>query len=158
MDKTEKDTKSAGESILWDSLAKQKTIESILHDKGLAKVGDNIVNLCYSLAKSIVLSTATGEKVRDSVLARAIRATPVYSKMRRRTDIGGAGDAYEAIIAWLWLNQKVTITELVQNIVNNLQIDSTMNRRQEGEIAAQAFQILLEHLLDMLPEESSKGE
>ncbi|MHA1902971.1 MAG: ribonuclease III family protein [Candidatus Thorarchaeota archaeon] len=158
MAKTETDSDLAGESILWDSLAKHKTIESILHDKGLAKVGDNIVNLCYSLAKSIVLSSATGEKVRDSVLARAIRATPVYSKMRRRTDIGGAGDAYEAIIAWLWLNQKVTIEELVQGIVNNLEIDSTMNRQQEGEIAAQTFQILLEHLIDKLPEESSEGE
>jgi hypothetical protein len=33
-----------------------------------------------------------------------------------------------------------------------------MNRQQEGEIAAQTFQILLEHLIDKLPEESSEGE
>ncbi|MFW9841404.1 MAG: ribonuclease III family protein, partial [Candidatus Thorarchaeota archaeon] len=62
---------------MWESFVHHKSIEAIMNDKGLAKVGDNLVNFIYSLAKSVVLGHTTGEKVRDSVLARAIRATEI---------------------------------------------------------------------------------
>ena len=71
---------------MWEPFVHHESIESIMNDKGLAKVGDNLVNFVYSLAKSVVLGHTTGEKVRDSVLARAIRATNVYNHISRRTD------------------------------------------------------------------------
>lgn len=122
-----------------------------MQDKGLAKIGDGIVNLCYSLAKSLVIQSATGEKVRDSVLARAIRSTSLYQHMGRRTDIGRAADAYEAIMAFLWLKGVMTIEVAVTTLVPLLEIDSTTSRTREGEIAARAFQALLEENQDHLP-------
>ncbi|MFW9805750.1 MAG: ribonuclease III family protein [Candidatus Thorarchaeota archaeon] len=136
---------------MWDDFVQHETIEEIVNDKGLAKVGDGIVNLCYSLAKSRVLGYATGAKVRDSVLARAIRATEVYRHISRRTDIGKAADAYEAIIAYLWMKDRISVQSMVDVLTQNLNLDSKTNRKREGEIAALSFQHFLEQHIDSLP-------
>lgn len=122
-----------------------------MRNKGLAKLGDNLVNLCYSLAKSQVLGEATGEKVKDRVLANAIRSTSVYSKYGRRTDSGVAADAYEAIMAYLWLTGKMSIEEMVTSLGNNIEITLETSRKREDEIATLAFQNLLESLMHLLP-------
>jgi hypothetical protein len=136
---------------MWETFVQHESVEEIMNDKGLAKVGDGIVNLCYSLAKSRVLGHATGDKVKDSVLARAIRATEVYRHISRRTDSGRAADAYEAIMAYLWMTGKITVQETVDTLAQKLHIDSQTNRKKEGEIAALAFQHLLEQHIDSLP-------
>jgi hypothetical protein len=136
---------------VWDKLVQHSSLEMIMNDKGLAKIGDNLVNFSYSLAKSLVLGEATGEKVRDSVLARALRATPIYQKMGRRTDAGRAADGYEAIMAYLWLTEQATINDIVNSLTSTLHIDAKMSRKQEGNAAAVSFQILLEQNLDSLP-------
>ncbi len=136
---------------MWEAFVHHDSLESIMNDKGLAKVGDNLVNLVYSLAKSIVLEQMTGEKVRDSILARAIRATNIYNKISRRTDAGRAADAYEAIMAYLWMTGKITIQQAVESLTKTLHIDSRTNRKKEGEVAALSFQYLLEQHIDSLP-------
>ena len=136
---------------MWETFVKHKNIESIMHDKGLAKVGDNLVNFCYSLAKSLVLGYTTGEKVRDSVLARAIRSTSIYHHMNRRADAGRAGDAYEAIMAYLWMKGVVSISDIVSSLSATLDIDNTTSRKKEGEIAAESFRKLLEDNTKHLP-------
>jgi len=136
---------------MWETFVDHKNVESIMHDKGLAKVGDGLVNFCYSLAKSLVLGYATGEKVRDSVLARAIRSTSVYTHMNRRTDAGRAGDAYEAIMAYLWMTENISISDMVDSLSKSLDIDRTTNRKKEGEVAALAFQKFLENNIEHLP-------
>lgn len=143
---------------MWNSLVQHDSIESIMNDKGLAQIGDNLVNFCYSLAKSVVLGKMAGEKVRDSVLARAIRATPVYQYMRRRTDAGKAADAYEAIMAWLWMKNLIDVQFIVEFLVENISMDSTTNRTKEGEIASFAFQKLLEEVVKNLPPNRGEGK
>jgi hypothetical protein len=136
---------------MWDTFVQHQSSEEIMSDKGLAKVGDGIVNLCYSLAKSKVLGYTTGDKVRDSVLARAIRATEIYRYISRRTDAGKAADAYEAIVAYLWMKNVITIQGMVDILVQKLDLDSKTSRKKEGEIAAQSFQYFLEQHIDSLP-------
>ncbi|MFX0054734.1 MAG: ribonuclease III family protein [Promethearchaeota archaeon] len=140
--------------MMWGFLKEHPDTKSIMRNKGLAKLGDSLVNLCYSLAKSKVLMGPTGEKVRDSVLARAIRDTPVYTHMGRRTDSGAAADAYEAIMAYLWLTGNLTIESMVSSLVRELDIDSDTNRKQEGEIASEAFRKLLLDVMNRLPHHS----
>ena len=136
---------------MWETFVQHKSVEEIMNDKGLAKVGDGIVNLCYSLAKSKALGHATGDKVRDSVLARAIRSTEVYRHISRRTDLGRAADAYEAIIAYLWMRGVITIQGFVDSLAETLHIDAKTNRKEEAAIAARSFQHLLEQHLGSLP-------
>ncbi len=136
---------------MWETFVQHQSVEEIMNDKGLAKIGDAIVNLCYSLAKSKVLGNATGDKVKDSILARAIRATEVYRHISHRTDSGKAADAYEAIVAYLWMKERITVQEIVENLVQTLQIDSKTNRKREEVIAAQSFQHFLEQHITLLP-------
>jgi len=138
--------------VLWDNLlAHHDSVESILNDKGLAQIGDNLVNFFYSLAKSVVLDSMSGEKVRDKILAKAIRATSIYQHIGRRTDAGRAADAYEAIIAWLWMTNRIDPKWVIEFLVEHLNIDRTTNRKQEAEIASEAFRLLLEEISNRLP-------
>jgi hypothetical protein len=136
---------------MWEFLNEEQNVERIMRNKGLAKLGDNLVNLCYSLAKSQALGEATGEKVKDRVLANAIRSTSIYNKFGRRTDSGMAADAYEAIMAYLWLTGKIVIEEVVTDLVSNVEITSETSRKREDEIATLAFQKLLKSLIHLLP-------
>jgi hypothetical protein len=135
---------------VWDSFIQHNTLEEVLNDTGLAKTGDAIVNLCYSLAKSLVLGRATGEKVRDDVLAKAIRETSLYRRMNKRTDRGTAADSYEAVIAYLWMSKKVTIDSIVSHLIDNLSFDATTSRKKEAEIASEAFKLLLDSLIPLI--------
>lgn len=137
--------------LAWDHLTEHKSVRDIVNDKGLAKLGDSLVNLCYSLAKSVVLGDVTGEKVQDRVLARSIRAVSLYTQIGHKTDIGRAADAYEAIFAWLWLKRKISVESAVDIIVKALPIDSTTGRKEEGQVASHAFQVLLEQMVFQLP-------
>jgi len=137
--------------LAWDRLTEHKNIRDIVNDKGLAKLGDSLVNLCYSLAKSMVLGDVTGEKVQDRVLARSIRAVPLYTQIGHKTDIGRAADAYEAIFAWLWLKRRVSIEAAVDIIVKALPIGPETGRKEEGQVASHAFQVLLEQTASQLP-------
>jgi hypothetical protein len=136
---------------MWAPFVQHTSIEQIMNDKGLAKVGDNLVNLSYSLAKTLVLGYLTGEKVRDSVLARALRGTSVYRHMTRRSEIGKAADAYEAIMAFLWMKGKITIPSMADSIASLLDIDSKTSREKEGILAANSFQHFLELNIVHLP-------
>ena len=137
-------------SVLWDSFTQHNTIEQVLSDKGLAKTGDAIVNLCYSLAKSLVLGVATGVKVRDDVLAKAIRASSLSDYITRRTDRGAAADSYEALVAYMWMSGKLTIEDVVEFLVPLLPIDNKTSRKHEVEIATEAFRLLLEDISSSL--------
>ncbi|MHA2425006.1 MAG: ribonuclease III family protein, partial [Candidatus Thorarchaeota archaeon] len=64
---------------------------------------------------------------------------------------GRAADAYEAIIAYLWMKGTITVQETVDALAKTLQIDSKTNRKKEGEIAALTFQHFLEQHIDSLP-------
>ncbi len=141
---------------MWDSLVKNGSLDVIMNDKGLAKLGDAFVNLCYSLAKSIVIGTPTGAKVRDRVLANAIRETSIYRHIGHRTDVGSAGDAYEAIMAYLWVSGKIDLEGTVSVLAGLLkpELNPNTGRKQEIEISTKAFRVLLDeyisdHLVNM---------
>ncbi|TXT56908.1 MAG: hypothetical protein BAJATHORv1_20506 [Candidatus Thorarchaeota archaeon] len=135
----------------WDSLVLHEHMSQIVSDQGLAQIGDGVVNLCYSLAKSVVLTSATGEKVQDRVLANAMRSSNLYAFISGRTDAGRAADAYEAIIAYLWMTNRITIPVLVDILVENLPLTFDMSRKDERRIASEAFTILLQQVSTLFP-------
>ncbi len=137
---------------MWENLVRHNSLHEIMCDSGLAQIGDNVLNLCYSLAKSLVTGIATGDRVKDTVLARSIRASELYSEIGRRTDAGRAGDAYEAIAAYLWLSGRITIETITETLVQHLDIKKRMNRKMEDEAATHAFHILLTKMSETIPE------
>jgi len=54
-------------------------------------------------------------------------------------------------MAYLWMTEKISISDMVDSLSKSLDIDKTTSRKKEGEIAALAFQRFLENNIEHLP-------
>ncbi|MFW9948958.1 MAG: ribonuclease III family protein [Candidatus Thorarchaeota archaeon] len=148
--------------MVYDFLIKDLKIhlsqKSIGTDKGLAKIGDGIVNLIYSLAKSIYLTknsnlklpVRTGTKVSKSILSDALKQSDMKEYSKVRSDAHDLADTVEAIIAFVWLNGSITIDQMTNLLVESLNGDLN-NRKEEIINAKVAFSKLLNSLKQYLP-------
>ena len=133
----------------------QKTIGT---DKGLAKIGDSVVNLIYSVAKSIYLTNKsnlksvvrTGTKVSKNVLADAIKRSNMRDFCKSRADAHDLADTVEAIIAYIWLNNDLSIEKMIDILV--VSFNGNLNNRSEEILNAKiAFANLLNNIKQYLP-------
>jgi len=128
-------------------------------DKGLAKIGDGIVNLTYSVAKSMYLTCnnnnnkiiRTGKKVSKKILAEALKDANMKKFSKNRSDAHDLADTVEAIIAYIWFSEKMTIKEIINFLSDSLTGD-LYERHVEIESAKIAFTKLLNHIKKYLPE------
>lgn len=94
-----------------------ESIEIAAKHKGLAKLGDEIVNLVYSLGESLFISKPTGQKLNATVLSESMKASGLRYLAKSRANAHSIADSAEAVIAYAFLQHKVSIDELVQKIV-----------------------------------------
>ena len=119
-------------------------------DKGLAKIGDGVVNLAYSVAKSIFLTNnstnkkivRTGLKVNRTILSNALKNANMKEFAKNRGDAHDLADTVEAIMAYVWLSNKMTLSDIIDILKNNLK-GELRNKSQELKFATQAFTKLL---------------
>jgi len=136
-----------------------ETKKAIGTDKGLAKIGDGIVNFTYSLAKSIYLTKEssgnkvfrTGEKVSKNILAKALKDAGMKPFAKNRADSHDLANTVEAIIAYVWLKGNISIEEIVDILLTNL-TGNISHRLKEVNNAANAFTHLLLKIKEDLPE------
>lgn len=127
-------------------------------DKGLAKIGDGIVNLTYSMAKSIYLTKnspnnniiRTGTKVSKTILANALKSANLKSFAKTRADAHDLADTAEAIVAYVWLSKKVDIHEIINFLSSNFSGDLNI-RNEEIKGATEAFTRFFNYIEDFLP-------
>ena len=128
-------------------------------DKGLAKIGDGVVNLAYSVAKSIFLTNnstnkkivRTGLKVNRTILSNALKNANMKEFAKSRGDAHDLADTVEAIMAYVWLSNKMTLSDIIDILKNNFEGDFRI-KSQELKSATQAFTKLLIHVIKYLPE------
>jgi len=128
-------------------------------DKGLAKIGDGIVNLTYSVAKSIYLTKKssnnrvirTGMKVSKTILSNALKNANMRNFAKNRADAHDIADTAEALVAYVWIKNNMTLHEIINVLTNNLS-GNLLNRKEEITSATEAFTILLKKMLEYLPE------
>jgi len=145
--------------LLIQDLLKFKSAKTIGTDKGLAKIGDAVVNLAYSVAKSIYLTKIssnhkvirTGEKVNRKILSNALKNAKLKDIAKSRADAHDIADAVESLIAYIWLNDKMTLNEIIDVLTNNL-AGNINERAQEIQAATNAFTTLLNHVKKFIPE------
>ncbi len=136
-----------------------KTRKAIGTDKGLAKIGDGIVNLAYSVAKSIFLTKnnlneniiRTGKKVSKKILEIALKNANMKNFAKNRADAHDLADTVEALIAYVWFSDKMTLKEIINFLVENLSGDLN-DRNEEIKNATIAFTDLLIYIKQFLPE------
>ncbi|MFX0028959.1 MAG: ribonuclease III family protein [Candidatus Hermodarchaeota archaeon] len=138
----------------------KKSQKEIGTDKGLAKIGDGIVNLTYSIAKSIYLTKnsvnnkiiRTGTKVSKKILANALKNANLKNYARTRADAHDLADTAEAIIAYVWLSKKVALHEIIDFLSNNLSGDLNI-RNEEIKGATEAFTKFFNYIDEFLPKQ-----
>jgi len=124
-------------------------LKKIALDKNLAKLGDNLVNLMYSLALTWLFNKADGKKVSDKVLAKALHEAGLRKLLPKRLTTHERGDAVEAILAYFWLNGEITVKKGAEILLKNLTKQSVKNREIREREAVKAFKVLLEQLLNL---------
>ena len=136
-----------------------KTQKAIGTDSGLAKIGDGIVNLTYSVAKSIYLTRnhtknrtiRTGQKVSKKILAKALKKADMKDFARNRADAHDLANTVEAIVAYVWLSNKMSLKEIIDFLTENFS-GSLQGRIDEINNAIKAFTNLLNYTKKFLPE------
>jgi len=145
--------------FLISDLNLNKSQRAIGTDKGLAKIGDGIVNLTYSVAKSIFLTknnpndniVRTGKKVSKTILETALKNANMKSFAKTRANAHDLADTVESIVAYVWLNNKMSLKDIIDFLADNLSGD-LYNRTKEIEKATIAFTNLLNYIKKFLPE------
>ena len=141
--------------FLISDLNSQKRIGT---DKGLAKIGDGIVNLAYSIAKSIYLTEnssnilRTGIKVNKTILSNALKNADMKNFAKNRADAHDLANTVEAIVAYVLLNDKMTLSDIIDFLKDNLSGD-IQSRTLEIKNATVAFTNLLNYTKKFLPED-----
>ena len=128
-------------------------------DKGLAKIGDGIVNLTYSVAKSIFLTNnssnnnviRTGLKVSKTILSNALKSANMRNFAKNRADAHDIADTAEALVAYVWINNNLTLQEIIDILTENLSGD-LFNRKEEIASATEAFAVLFKEMQKFLHE------
>ncbi len=119
-----------------------------INSKGNAKLGDALVNLIYSIAKTLVTTDPTGVKVSDSILAEAYRESlwPKASIVIIKGNKGRVADAIEALILYFWVHENVSLNNLVIPIKEKLDEKYLHHPREEHKTAVKSFKNLLDSL------------
>ncbi|MHA2009607.1 MAG: ribonuclease III family protein [Promethearchaeota archaeon] len=134
-----------------------KAQRAIGMDKGLAQIGDGIVNLSYSMAKSIFLTKNNennhifrlGVKVSKKILSNALKNADMKNFAKTRADAHDLADTAEALVAYVWLNNQLSLHEIIDLLSSNLYGDLS-SRNEEIKIAIEAFTKLLAHIKNLI--------
>jgi hypothetical protein len=103
-------------------LKRVKNVKEAARYQGFAKLGDEIINMAYSLAYSIFVKQATGEKINGVVLSEALKKANLRELAKNRAKTHDIADTAEALIAYCYLQQKITIDEMTEKILEGFQL------------------------------------
>ena len=112
-------------------------------DSNLAKLGDTLVNFIYSLARSKVLGRADGTKVSNRILSDSLSEAGLRSIAPSRVDRHRLGDVTEAIIAYAWLEEEMSIEEASNILASSLDGTDFEDRKDVRKGAKDGFRKLL---------------
>jgi uncharacterized membrane protein YkoI len=128
-------------------------------DKGLAKIGDGIVNFAYSVAKSIYLTQykndlhnpiREGEKVNKYVLSNALKNANMREYAKTRPDSHDLANTYESLIAYVWLNGKISLKEIIEFVAKQFK-DDINDYKLERANSIEAFTNLMNNIKKFIP-------
>ncbi|MFX0031921.1 MAG: ribonuclease III family protein [Candidatus Hodarchaeota archaeon] len=145
--------------FLIKDLTSKSSQKAIGTDKGLAKIGDGIVNFVYSVAKSSYLTEnsannkiiRTGKKVNRTILSNALKNANLKICAKSRADAHDLADTAEALIAYVWLSGNLSIDSMIEIILTNFSGDLNI-RVEELQNATLAFTKLLESIKKYIPQ------
>ena len=124
----------------------QSDLRSVLLDKNLSRFGDAVVNFVYNAAIFEETQQSKGVKVWDSCLAQACKDSPLRNFLGTRKNAGDIGDAVEAFIAYVYVRNKNSISEMIQILSQNISQKKHMLENQEKKLCTESFTLLINTL------------
>jgi hypothetical protein len=89
------------------------SLTEVMTDHELAALGDAYANFAYSLALSNRRGKPTGAKAKGTTLAQALRKAGLREHLPSRMSSHPLADAAEALLAYTWLHNQITLKESV---------------------------------------------
>jgi hypothetical protein len=126
-----------------------KSIESALRHKELAKLGDPLTNLLFSMALTAHSKRFEGQKISGKILAAALRLADLRHIAPSRLDAHGLGDCVEAMIAYGWLRGFFNIPEaakILQEQFLQRGVGTKQSKAELNESIAMGFSVLLQYI------------
>jgi hypothetical protein len=125
------------------------SLQAAMRHKGLARLGDSLTNLLFSIAFSLYSKGFEGEKVAGKTLAAALRFAQLRQLAPSRLDAHGLGDCVEAMIAYGWIRGYFSIPEAAQAIREHfLQVglESDLRKQERMERLSRGLALFLRHI------------
>ena len=91
-----------------------RALRDIISDRGLAALGDALVNFAYSLALSLDAGRPRGKRLDNRALSEALRASGLRPLIPKRMDRHQLANAVEALLAYGWLKGMFNLSDLVE--------------------------------------------
>jgi len=129
-----------------DIIPEIHSYKDIFLNKGLAKLGDPFVNLLYSLSKSVAINKISGQKVAGKILMQALKDSDFSDSIPSRLSSHDIADAVEAIIVYVWLIKKMSLTKMTEILISELKLGDFSSRRNEFDSAILAFTKILNEI------------
>lgn len=127
----------------FESFLKYSNSQEAFLDQNLAKLGDTLVNLLYSLARSMARRKPDGAKVPNKVLSESLRGAGLRDFAPSRVDSHRLGDISEAVIAFAWLEDEIEVEEAAEIIATSLEERDFQDRKSILKGAEEGFKNLL---------------
>ena len=89
-------------------------MKQVLADRELASLGDSCVNFAYSLTLSNRKMIPEGTKVKESILAEALRRAGLREQLPSRMSRHALADAAEALMVYAWLSNCLTLSDCIR--------------------------------------------
>lgn len=124
-------------------LLKDSKPEEAFLDENLAKFGDALVNLIYSLARSVAKGEPDGAKVPNRVLSDALSESGLRDLAPPRSDRHELGDFAEAMIAYAWIENLIEIEEASEILVEPLKKIDFQKRKEIHRGSKKGFKKLM---------------
>ncbi|MCK4384041.1 MAG: hypothetical protein KAW66_12150, partial [Candidatus Lokiarchaeota archaeon] len=93
----------------------------------------------------------TGLKVSKKILANSLKNANMKNFAKSRADAHDLADTVEALIAYVWLSNQMSLNEIIDFLTSNLSRNLTI-RSEEIKNATEAFTKLLVNIKKLLPQ------
>ena len=125
--------------------------EEAFLDENLAKLGDALVNLMYSLAMSMSKAEPDGAKVPNEVLSNSLSDAGFRHLAPSRVDSHRLADIVEAVVAYAWIKDEVGLEEAARILSSSLSERDLDDRREVFKGAEEGFKNLLIEISKRIP-------
>lgn len=137
-------------SLLGQIAPSVHSLKEIGINKKLAKFGDLITNLIYSLAKTIVIQQLDQRKVNRTILSNALKQAGLKPYCKTRANAHDMANTAEAFIGYMYCVEKWSIEQMVEILLPVLKASNLEEYKDEIAGATAAFTILLEKIKEEL--------